>query len=129
PVITTGGAGGQVDPTQIQVADLNKTFNDPLAAKVRSTLRRDYNFSRTPGRTYSVPCVFSSEQLRYPKPDGTVCQSKSFVGEGVKLDCAGGFGAVMMVTATFGMVAAARAVERLADGRALRPSRRTPGNA
>ncbi len=109
PVITTGGAGGQVDPTQIQVADLNKTFNDPLAAKVRSTLRRDYNFSRTPGRTYSVPCVFSSEQLRYPKPDGTVCQSKSFVGEGVKLDCAGGFGAVMMVTATFGMVAAARA--------------------
>ncbi|WP_162975714.1 tRNA threonylcarbamoyladenosine dehydratase, partial [Pseudomonas aeruginosa] len=39
PVITTGGAGGQVDPTQIQVADLNKTFNDPLAAKVRSTLR------------------------------------------------------------------------------------------
>ncbi len=51
PVITTGGAGGQVDPTQIQVADLNKTFNDPLAAKVRSTLRRDYNFSRTPGRT------------------------------------------------------------------------------
>ncbi len=129
PVITTGGAGGQVDPTQIQVADLNKTFNDPLAAKVRSTLRRDYNFSRTPGRTYSVPCVFSSEQLRYPKPDGTVCQSKSFVGEGVKLDCAGGFGAVMMVTATFGMVAAARAVERLAEGRALRPSRRTPGNA
>lgn len=47
----------------------------------------------------------------------------------MKLDCAGGFGAVMMVTATFGMVAAARAVERLADGRALRPSRRTPGNA
>ena len=41
----------------------------------------------------------------------------------------GGFGAVMMVTATFGMVAAARAVERLAEGRALRPSRRTPGNA
>ncbi len=76
PVITTGGAGGQVDPTQIQVADLNKTFNDPLAAKVRSTLRRDYNFSRTPGRTYSVPCVFSSEQLRYPKPDGKLSFDK-----------------------------------------------------
>ena len=126
PVITTGGAGGQVDPTQIQVADLNKTFNDPLVAKVRSTLRRDYNF-RAARRT-ACP-AFSSEQLRYPKPDGTVCQSKSFVGEGVKLDCAGGFGAVMMVTATFGMVAAARAVERLAEGRALRPSRRMPGNA
>ena len=124
-IVTTGGAGGQVDPAQIQVADLNKTFNDHLAAKVRSTLRRDYNFSRTPGRTYSVPCVFSTEQLRYPKPDGSVCQQKSFVGEGVKLDCAGGFGAVMMVTATFGMVAAARIVDKLVAG-ARRPSERKP---
>lgn len=122
-IVTTGGAGGQVDPTQIQVADLNKTFNDPLAAKVRSTLRRDYHFSRTPGRSYSVPCVFSSEQLRYPKPDGSVCQAKGFVGEGVKLDCAGGFGAVMMVTASFGMAAAARTIDKLVAG-ARRPAER-----
>ena len=60
-IVTTGGAGGQIDPTRVQVVDLNKTFNDPLAAKVRSTLRRDYGFSRTPGKHYSVPCVFSSE--------------------------------------------------------------------
>ncbi|WP_313055755.1 tRNA cyclic N6-threonylcarbamoyladenosine(37) synthase TcdA [Pseudomonas lopnurensis] len=125
-IIATGGAGGQIDPTQIQVADLNKTYNDPLAAKVRSTLRRDYNFSRTPGRSYSVPCVFSTEQLRYPKPDGGVCQSKSFVGEGVKLDCAGGFGAVTMVTASFGMAAAAKAVDKLVAG-ARRPAERTRG--
>ncbi|SDJ59504.1 tRNA cyclic N6-threonylcarbamoyladenosine(37) synthase TcdA [Pseudomonas indica] len=125
-IITTGGAGGQIDPTQIQVADLNKTFNDPLAARVRSTLRRDYGFSRTPGRHYSVPCVFSSEQLRYPKPDGGVCQQKSFVGEGVKLDCAGGFGAAMMVTASFGLVAAARAVDKLVAG-TRRPAERRSG--
>lgn len=122
-IVTTGGAGGQVDPTQIRIADLNKTFNDPLAAKVRSLLRRDYGFSRTAGRNYSVPCVFSTEQLRYPKPDGGVCQSKSFVGEGVKLDCAGGFGAVMMVTASFGMAAAAKAVEKLVAG-TRRPAER-----
>ncbi len=123
-IVSTGGAGGQVDPTQIQVCDLNKTFNDPLAAKVRSLLRRDYGFSRTAGRNYSVPCVFSSEQLRYPKPDGGVCQSKSFVGEGVRLDCAGGFGASMMVTASFGMVAAAKAVEKLVAG-VRRPAERS----
>lgn len=123
-IVTTGGAGGQIDPTQIRIADLNKTFNDPLVAKVRSLLRRDYGFSRTPGRTYGVPCVFSTEQLRYPKPDGSVCQAKGFVGEGVKLDCAGGFGAVMMVTATFGMAAAARAVDKLVAG-ARRPSERS----
>jgi tRNA A37 threonylcarbamoyladenosine dehydratase len=124
-IVTTGGAGGQIDPTQVQVADLNKTYNDPLAAKVRSTLRRDYNFSRTPGRHYSVPCVFSTEQLRYPDAAGGVCQTKRFVGEGVRLDCAGGFGAVMMVTATFGLVAAARAVDKLVAG-ARRPAERQP---
>ena len=124
PIITTGGAGGQIDPTQIRVADLNKTFNDPLAARVRSTLRSDYGFSRTQGRNYSVPCVFSTEQLRYPQADGSVCQTKGFVGEGVKLDCAGGFGAVMMVTASFGMVAAARAVDKLVAG-ARRPVERS----
>jgi tRNA A37 threonylcarbamoyladenosine dehydratase len=123
-IVTTGGAGGQIDPTQIRIADLNKTFNDPLAAKVRSTLRRDYNFSRTPGRNYSVPCVFSTEQLRYPTPDGAVCLSKGFVGDGVKLDCAGGFGAVMMVTASFGMAAAAKTVDKLVAG-ARRPAERT----
>ena len=125
-IVTTGGAGGQVDPTQIQLADLNKTFNDPLAAKVRSTLRRDYNFSRTPGRHYSVPCVFSTEQLRYPKPDGGVCQAKSFVGEGVRLDCAGGFGASMMVTASFAMAASAKVIEKLVAG-SRRPAERVSG--
>ncbi|MBX8554839.1 tRNA cyclic N6-threonylcarbamoyladenosine(37) synthase TcdA [Pseudomonas cichorii] len=122
-IVTTGGAGGQIDPTQIQVCDLNRTFNDPLASKVRSTLRREYGFSRTPNRHYSVPCVFSSEQLRYPKPDGSICLQKRFVGDGVKLDCAGGFGAVMMVTATFGMVAATRAIDKLVAG-TRRPSER-----
>lgn len=122
-IIATGGAGGQLDPTQIQVADLNKTFNDPLAAAVRSELRRSYGFSRTPGRYYSVPCVFSSEQLRYPKADGSICLQKRFDGQGVRLDCAGGMGAVMMVTASFAMVAAARAVDKLVAG-ARRPSER-----
>ncbi|WP_028696764.1 tRNA cyclic N6-threonylcarbamoyladenosine(37) synthase TcdA [Pseudomonas cremoricolorata] len=125
-IVTTGGAGGQIDPTQIQIADLNKTFNDPLASRVRSTLRRDYNFSRNQSRNYGVPCVFSSEQLRYPKGDGSVCLQKSFVGEGVRLDCSGGFGAVMMVTATFGMVAASKAVEKLVAGARRRSERAKP---
>ncbi|MGI4841086.1 MAG: tRNA cyclic N6-threonylcarbamoyladenosine(37) synthase TcdA [Janthinobacterium lividum] len=122
-IITTGGAGGQIDPTLIRVGDLNRTYNDPLASNVRSMLRRDYGFSRNVTRHYSVPCVYSTEQLRYPLPDGSVCLQKGFVGEGVKLDCAGGFGAVMMVTASFGMVAASKAVEKLVAG-SRRPSER-----
>lgn len=45
-VITIGGAGGQVDPTQIQVADLTKTIQDPLAKKIKDTLRRHHNFPK-----------------------------------------------------------------------------------
>ncbi|MFC3679682.1 tRNA cyclic N6-threonylcarbamoyladenosine(37) synthase TcdA [Bacterioplanoides pacificum] len=113
-IVTTGAAGGQMDPSQIQIGDLNKTFNDPLARKVRSLLRREYNFSRNPSRNYSVPCVFSTEQLSYPQADGSVCQTKSFAQGSTRLDCASGFGAATMVTGTFGFVAAARVVERIA---------------
>ncbi len=114
-VVTTGAAGGQIDPTQIQITDLNKTTNDPLARKVRSLLRRDYGFSRNTSRNYSIPCVYSTEQLKYPQADGSVCATKSFVGESTRLDCSSGFGAVTMVTATFGFVAAARVVQRIAE--------------
>lgn len=122
-IVTTGGAGGQIDPTQIQITDLNKTYNDPLAAKVRAILRKDYGFSKTAGRHYSIPCVFSTEQLRYPQPDGSVCQSKGFIGEGTRLDCSGGFGAITMVTASFGMAAVSKMVEKIVQG-CRRPSER-----
>ena len=36
PIITVGGAGGQLDPTQVNVCDLAKTTQDPLAAKLRN---------------------------------------------------------------------------------------------
>ncbi|MDP2610568.1 MULTISPECIES: tRNA cyclic N6-threonylcarbamoyladenosine(37) synthase TcdA [unclassified Oceanobacter] len=113
-VVTTGAAGGQIDPTQIQIADLNKTTNDPLARKVRSLLRREYGFSRNPSRNYSIPCVFSTEQLVYPQPDGSVCQMKSADSDSTRLDCASGFGSATMVTGTFGFVAASRVVKRIA---------------
>lgn len=112
PIITTGGAGGMLDPTRIEVADLSRTYNDPLAAKVRSQLRREHGFSRNPKRRFGVECVFSSEQPRYPRADGTVGHEKPGV-HGLTLDCALGYGASSCVTATFGFVAAARAIERV----------------
>ncbi len=111
PIVTTGGAGGLTDPTQIQVRDLSRTRNDPLAAKVRSRLRAQYGFSRNPRRSFGVPCVSSTEQPRYPRPDGTVGFEKPGVC-GVSLDCRMGYGAVSFVTAAFGLVAAAQVVER-----------------
>ncbi|AUC88130.1 tRNA cyclic N6-threonylcarbamoyladenosine(37) synthase TcdA [Alteromonas sp. MB-3u-76] len=113
PIVTVGGAGGQIDPTQVTRGDLAKATQDPLAAKLRSELRRNYNFSKNPKRRFGVECIYSTEQLRYPQPDGSVCFSKSAMEGGTRLDCAGGFGAVVTVTATFGMFAAASVVNRL----------------
>lgn len=76
-VITTGGAGGQTDPTQIQITDLTKTIQDPLAKKLRDTLRRFHNFSKNPKRKFGIDCVFSTEQLKYPQADGSVCNMKA----------------------------------------------------
>ncbi len=112
-VITVGGAGGQIDPTQIQVADLTKTIQDPLAAKLRNNLRRFHHFTKTKGRKFGIDCVFSTEQLRYPQADGSVCHAKASAEGPKRMDCSSGFGAATMVTATFGFVAASRIIEKL----------------
>lgn len=112
PVVTTGGAGGQIDPSQIDIADVAKVTQDPLMAKVRNQLRRDYGFSRNPKRKFGIDCVFSTEQLRYPREDGSVSYAKPG-DRGVNMNCATGFGAAMMVTASFGLFAAAQLLKRL----------------
>ncbi|QGX41459.1 tRNA cyclic N6-threonylcarbamoyladenosine(37) synthase TcdA [Permianibacter aggregans] len=115
PLVTVGGAGGQIDPTRIQVADLAKAYNDPLLARVKTTLRREYGFPKGEKSKFGVECIFSSETLKYPQLDGSVCATKVANTEGgaMKLDCNTGFGAAVMVTGSFGFFAAARAIEKL----------------
>jgi len=112
-VIATGAAGGLIDPTRLQVVDLSRTPNDPLARNVSSLLERQFGYDPKRRRGFRVPCVSSDEQAVYPKPDGSVCQQKSVMDEGTRLDCAGGFGSSTMVTATFGFIAAATVVDKI----------------
>jgi tRNA A37 threonylcarbamoyladenosine dehydratase len=112
PVITTGGAGGITDPTRITITDLSRTHNDPLAAKVRAKLRNDYGYSRNPKSRFGIDCVFSPEQHRYPKADGTVCPRKPGI-KGTTLDCNLGYGSATFVTASFGFAAVSRALDKL----------------
>lgn len=113
-LLCSGGAGGQIDPTQIQIADLNKTIQDPLLAKIRNNLRRLHGFSRNPKRKYRVDCVFSTEQLVYAQADGSVCQKKPDGNGPAKLDCASGFGAVTHITATFAFIGVSQILKKLA---------------
>lgn len=114
-LITVGGAGGQTDPTQIQIADLSRTEKDPLASKLRNFLRRYYNFSRNTKRRFDIECVYSMEQLSYPQGDGTVSKQRLKGDTETKMNCDTGFGASTAVTATFGFVAVSRVLEKLAS--------------
>lgn len=111
-LVTIGSSGGKRDPQRVKVDDLARAHNDPMLHKIRQQLYRHFNFARDKDRKFRIDAVYSDEQMVYPKPDGSVCQTKQFLQEGVKLDCTGGFGSSVMVTGTFGFIAATRAIER-----------------
>lgn len=109
PIVVAGAAGGQIDPTQIRIADLSQTIQDPLLAKVRSSLRREHGFPRDGKRKFGVSAVYSTEALRYPTTGATCDAEHGPAG----LNCAG-FGSSVCVTSVFGMAAAAQAINQIA---------------
>jgi tRNA A37 threonylcarbamoyladenosine dehydratase len=115
PIVVVGSAGGRTDPTQVRVRDLSRTEHDALLALVRKKLRADFNFPRSPQRYFSVPAVYSLENVRYPQADGSVCGLRPMTDAegGLRLDCGVGLGAAMHVTSAFASAAVARAVEML----------------
>lgn len=114
PLVVVGGAGGQIDPTRVEIRDLARTEQEPLLKKVRKILRAQYGFARGEKQKYHVDAVFSMEPLRYPgsEADGAACAIDP--GSITGLNCAG-FGSSMVVTATFGMVAGGHVLRRLAE--------------
>ncbi|CAK9440407.1 uncharacterized protein LODBEIA_P45070 [Lodderomyces beijingensis] len=57
PIVSSGGAATKSDPTRINIADISKTEEDPLAKKIRIVLKKR-------GVVEGIPVVFSAE-----KPD------------------------------------------------------------
>ncbi|MFC0267268.1 tRNA threonylcarbamoyladenosine dehydratase [Kushneria aurantia] len=112
-ITITGAAGGLTDPTRITLADLTRTEHDPLLAKVRSRLRRDYGYSRNPKRRFSLPCVYSPEQRRFPDGAGEVCNTRPPNGEALRLGCSAGYGSATFVTGAFGFAAVSHAIDNI----------------
>lgn len=111
PLIMAGSAGGRLNPTRIQVADLAHVTGDRLLSKVRNQLRRDYAFPKaTNGKKsakFGIDCVYSDEQAI--KPDAA-CEVDS--GAITGLNCAG-YGSSVCVTAPFGFTAAQLAIQKI----------------
>lgn len=114
-LITVGSSGGKRDPKRITCSDLALTEYDPMLRKVKNLLYRHHGFRKDGKRRFRVDAIYSTEQMHFPQMDGSVCvgdKGNRDPESGVKLDCGGGLGSVLMVTGSFGFAAAAQAVER-----------------
>jgi tRNA threonylcarbamoyladenosine dehydratase len=101
PVITSGASGVKTDITRITVADLSKSYNDPLLFRVRRKLRKVYNWEPAPYRL-KIRAVFSPELPPETAPDCAIDPELT----GLAPNCQGSLGSFCPVTATFGMMMA-----------------------
>ncbi|CAM2874325.1 ThiF family adenylyltransferase [Acinetobacter celticus] len=101
PLIVSGGAGGKLDPLKIRVADLSKTEQDPMLAKLRTQLRSK-GICKKPKEKFGITCVYSIDN---PFSSAEVCASAG-------LRC-GGYGSAVVVTSSFAMIAVAEGLKKL----------------
>lgn len=98
-IITTGAAGGKMRAEDLLIDDINATYHDPLCARLKALLRKEYGF---PDHTKKagIPIVFSKENSSAKKNanGGLNCQ---------------GYGSVITVTATMGMIAASYIINKI----------------
>lgn len=113
PLVVVGAAGGKRAAERVEVGDLSDVTHDPMLASLRQRLRKFHEAPRS--GSLDLCCVFSREPVMSPIDDAGASDGS--------LNCHG-YGSSVAVTATFGMVAAARALEflTLSDPRERRPA-------
>jgi tRNA threonylcarbamoyladenosine dehydratase len=102
-LVVSGGAGGKTDPTRIETADLSESSQDPLLSALRYDLRKHHGFSRD--QKMKIMVVYSRQQMINLED----CDPAA------KLACAG-YGSLVTVTATMGMVAAGAVINKILKG-------------
>lgn len=110
-LIVCGAAGARTDPLALAVDDLARVRGDALLAGVRARLRRDHGFPREAGRAFGVMAVHS-RQPPIARPGAGAAGGEPRAAGGAPLACAG-YGSIVTVTATLGMVAAARLIDAI----------------
>ena len=113
PFLISGGAGGKIDSTKVQIKDLGESYKDRLLFRVRKKLRQNYNYKK--GKTkMGIPCVFSPEETRFFTSEGELTNSKQGLGI-TKLDCHGSIGSFAPTTGVFGLMSAGYIVNVIAN--------------
>jgi tRNA A37 threonylcarbamoyladenosine dehydratase len=103
PIIVTGGVGGKKNPFAIQLADLNRSYNDKLLMHVRKKLKREYGFPPFDKKKFNIPCLFSPEEQIHPDN----------LTKKAGLNCQNGFGSLLHVTGTMGFMASSYVLNTL----------------
>ena len=104
PLVMTGGAGGRIDPSLIKIADLSLTHGDRLTAKIRHDVKKALQLKDS--QKVGIDVIFTDEVMQKPEEGCEV--DEALTG----LHC-GGYGSSVMVTATFGFMAASVALKKL----------------
>ena len=105
PVLSSMGAALRTDPTKIAYADLSKTYNCPLAKRVRKRLRKF-------GIEEGIGCVFSSEPVNftYEGPQEEEIPTQEWRGCPRNV-----LGSMPTITGIFGLMLANAAIMRLSS--------------
>lgn len=122
-IVTSGGAAGRIDPTQIVCDDLTKSKHCRLLHLCKHRLRDEYKlFSKGPPtgniksfrvRKWHIPAVFSSEQQNnFSGNDDNTSSLRR---------CDGALGTACFVTGTYGFVAASKVVSMIANNELKKP--------
>ena len=124
PLVTSGGAGGRIDPSRVRTADITEARGDQLIKRLRTELRRHYDYpkgvddnsngensrkskksGKAPDERFNILCSFSDEKpMRSQDRLGFDASPQSFgLIDPPELPK---FGASVTVTATAGLLIA-----------------------
>lgn len=99
PLVSSMGAGGKMDPTNLMVADISKTYNCVFAQQIRKMLKRNHQIKN------GIKCVFSPE---LPKKESLILTD----GSNYKKSA---YGTISYMPAVFGAVAASVVIRDLME--------------
>ena len=100
PLVSSMGAGGKLDATQLKVVDISKTFNCAFAQQIRKQLNTQYNIKR------GIKVVFSPEKSA---KESLILTN----GSNYKKSA---YGTISYLPAVFGAVAASVVIKDLIEG-------------
>lgn len=99
PLVSSMGAGGKMDPTNLMVTDISKTYNCVFAQQIRKMLKRNHQIKN------GIKCVFSPE---LPKKESLILTD----GSNYKKSA---YGTISYMPAVFGAVAASVVIRDLME--------------